>query len=103
VLPPHGPGDRGRCACAAAAANLDGFVSQGSYLAGEVEELKAQLAQFEESQRWNEKLQRDIAALKAEIERLAEANRELTEYKAAFDQLPRPLRGLLRKVWRARS
>jgi glycosyltransferase involved in cell wall biosynthesis len=84
------------------AANLDGFVFRRElvHFAGALDDLQER---FAESQRWNEKLERDIATLKREIERVAEENRQLADPKAAFDLLPEWARGyLLKRAFRAR-
>ena len=53
---------------------------------------------------WAAKLETDIAALKREIERLADENRRLADPKAAFDLLPEIVRKyLLKRVSRARG
>ena len=91
------------------AANLDGFVFRREliHFAGALDAARDGLA---ESQRWNEKLERDIAELKGEIERVAgenrrldDANRRLADPKAAFDLLPGIVQKyLLKRVFRAR-
>ena len=84
------------------AANLDGFAFRREliHFAGALAALQDRFAQ---SQRWNEKLEQDIAALKDAIERLAEENRRLADPKAAFDLLPEIVRKyLLKRAFRAR-
>jgi glycosyltransferase involved in cell wall biosynthesis len=83
------------------AANLDGFAFRREliHFAGALEELKDR---FAESQRWNEKLEQDIATLKREIERLGNENRRLADTTAAFDLLPEIVKKSLLRVIRAR-
>ena len=91
------------------AANLDGFVFRREliHFAGALDAVRDR---FAESQQWNEKLERDIAELKGEIERVAaanrrldDANRGLADPKAAFDLLPELVQKyLLKRVFRAR-
>ncbi len=104
VLPPDAadPATAAEALAPLLAVNLDGFVFRKELVRFEaaLDELNAR---FAESQQWNDKLEGDIATLNAEIERLGAANRALAEDKAAFDLLPRPLRGLLwRKAQRGR-
>jgi len=91
------------------AANLDGFAFRRELVHFAVT-LEALQQEFAESQRWTGKLERDIAELKGEIDRVAEenrrlgdANRQLADPKAAFDLLPELVQKyLLKRVFRAR-
>jgi hypothetical protein len=103
------------------ATNLDGslFREELARLADEYGQLARAHAnsveearRFEaESREWIAKLERDVASLKADVERevaerrtLGQENVQLAIHKAAFDRLPEPLRKwLLRKVIDARS
>ena len=103
------------------ATNLDGslFREELARLADEYAQLARAHAntveearRFEtESREWIAKLERDVASLKADLERevaerrtLGQENVQLAIHKAAFDRLPEPLRKwLLKKVIDARS
>lgn len=69
------------------AANLDGFVFRR-----ELVRLTAELAG---SRAWRDKLEGDIAELKAAIERLAADNRQLAEYRDVVERAPQIARRLL--------
>ncbi len=69
------------------AANLDGFVFRR-----ELVRLTTELAG---SRAWRDKLESDIAELKAAIERLSADNRQLAEYRDVVEQAPRLARRLL--------
>ena len=92
-------------AAAASATKLQASVEASAAWAAKVErDATAWVAKVEQdSTAWARKLEIDIAALKSEIERLADENRRLADPKAAFDLLPEIVRKyLLRRVSRAR-
>lgn len=78
------------------AANLDGTVFR--------RELVRATDELVEARAWRDKLQRDIDALKAAVERLGDDNRKLADIRDAFAQLPRSAqRYLLKRAFRGRG
>jgi chromosome segregation ATPase len=97
--------DRAVADAASWATKLQRDVDTATASAAELEKNSAAwVAKVEhDSKAWAAKLETDIAALKREIERLANENRRLAEPKAAFELLPEIVRKyLLQRASRAR-
>lgn len=92
---PMGPADGATALAPLVAANLDGMVFRR-----ELVRLSDELSQ---SREWRDKLERDIAELKAAIEHLGEDNRKLADIRDAFDLMPAWIRKyLLKQAFRGR-